>query len=219
VTTATQLLRNRSTRGLWDPNYVDESWINAPVYLIPRLKNWVATYYFPDTPVAITEYNWGAESNINGATAQADIFGIFGREGLDLATRWTTPDPSTPTYLAMKMYRNYDGAKSSFGDTSVSATVANPDQLSAFAAQSSSDEALTVMVINKVLTGTTPVTIDLKNFDGAGKAHVYQLTSANAIQQLSDLTYARSTLNLSTPAQSITLLVIPEGPTTSRHRR
>ena len=149
MTTATQLLRNRSTRGLWDPNYVDESWINATVELIPRLKNWVATYYFPDTPVAITEYNRGAESDINGATAQADIFGIFGREGLDLATRWTAPDPSTPTYLAMKMYRNYDGAKSSFGDTSVSATVANPDQLSAFAAQRSSDEALTVTVINK----------------------------------------------------------------------
>jgi len=219
VTTATQLLRNRSTRGLWDPNYVDESWINAPVDLIPRLKNWVATYYFPDTPVAITEYNWGGESNINGATAQADIFGIFGREGLDLATRWTTPDPSTPTYKAMKMYRNYDGAKSSFGDTSVSATVADPDQLSAFAAQRASDQALTVVVINKVLTGTTPVTIDLRNFEGIGKAHVYQLTSANAIQQFADLTYSRSIMNLSAPAQSITLLVIPKGADTSRHRR
>ena len=28
---------------------------------------------------------------MNGALAQADIFGIFGREGLDLATRWKTP--------------------------------------------------------------------------------------------------------------------------------
>ena len=211
VSTATQELRNRSTRSLWDPNYVDESWVNAKVELIPRLKNWVATYYFPDTPVAITEYNWGAESSINGATAQADIFGIFGREGLDLATRWETPDPSTPTYKAMKMYRNYDGAKSSFGDTSVSATVANPDQLSAFAAQRSSDEALTVMVINKVLSGSTPVAIALNKFEGTGRAHVYQLTSANAIQQLADLTYSRSMLNLSAPAQSITLVVIPKG--------
>ena len=58
--------------------------------LIPRMKNWVATYY-PGTKIGITEYNWGAEGHINGATAQADILGIFGREGLDLATRWTTP--------------------------------------------------------------------------------------------------------------------------------
>ena len=40
----------------------------------------------------------GAESHINGATTQADILGIFGREGLDMATRWTTPAASTPTY-------------------------------------------------------------------------------------------------------------------------
>ncbi len=29
---------------------------------------------------------------------QADILGIFGREGLDLATRWVCPGSTTPTY-------------------------------------------------------------------------------------------------------------------------
>ena len=120
VSSAMQLRRNRSTRSLWDPNYVDESWINDRVRLIPRLKTWVNTYY-PGTLIGITEYNWGAESHINGATTQADILGIFGREGLDTAARWTTPASSTPTYKAMKMYRNYDGNKSTFGDTSVAA--------------------------------------------------------------------------------------------------
>src|SRR5258708_38156801 len=120
-----QLRRNRSTRSLWDLNYVDESWINTQVRLIPRMKSWVAQYY-PNTKIGVTEYNWGAEGNINGATSQADIYGIFGREGLDLATRWTTPATGSPVYNAMKMYRNYDGNKSGFGDTSVSATVPNP---------------------------------------------------------------------------------------------
>ena len=80
TSTAMQLRRNRSTRSLWDPNYVDETWINDKVQLIPRLKSWVSTYYFAGTPVSITEYNWGAESHINGATTQADILGIFGRD-------------------------------------------------------------------------------------------------------------------------------------------
>jgi hypothetical protein len=92
TSTAMQQLRNRSTRSLWDPNYVDATWINDKVQLIPRIRNWVATYY-PGLKTAVTEYNWGAESHINGATTQADIYGIFGREGLDIATRWTTPDP------------------------------------------------------------------------------------------------------------------------------
>ncbi|HXC98453.1 MAG TPA: glycoside hydrolase family 44 protein, partial [Verrucomicrobiae bacterium] len=116
VDSATQLVRNASTRQFWDTNYVDPSWINSVIDLIPRMKNWAATYY-PGTKVGVTEYNWGAEANIGGATAQADIDGIFGREGLDIATRWTTPATGTPTYLAMKMYRNYDGNKSTFGDT------------------------------------------------------------------------------------------------------
>src|SRR5512144_1600504 len=128
--------------------------------LIPRMTNWVVSYY-PGTKIGITEYNWGAQDHINGATTQADIFGIFGREGLDLATRWTTPDPATPTYKAMKMYRNYDGSHSTFGETSVRASVPDPDTLSAFAALRASDGALTVMVVNKALSGSTALNLPI----------------------------------------------------------
>jgi len=205
-----QLRRNRSTRSLWDPNYVDETWINDKVKLIPRLRGWADTYYVPGTPIGITEYNWGAEAHINGATTQADILGIFGREGLDLAARWTTPDASTPTYKAIKIYRNYDGNKSTFGDTSVAASGANPDNVAVFAAQRTSDGALTVMVISKYLSGTTPVSVALSNFSAAGSAQAYQLTSANAITRLTDLTVSGSAVSFTAPAQSVTLLVLPK---------
>ena len=204
-----QLMRNRSTRSLWDPNYVDQSWINDRVMLIPRLESWVATYD-PGLKTAVTEYNWGDEGAINGATTQADIYGIFGREGLDIGTRWTTPDPSTPTYKAMKLYRNYDGNKSTFGDTSVSATAPNPDQLSAFAATRSSDGALTVMLINKV-AGSTPVTLPLSNYAAGPSAQAWQLTSANAITRLTDVALSGSTLTTTVPGQSVTLFVVPPG--------
>jgi PKD repeat protein len=39
---------------------------------------------------------------------------------------------------------------------------------------------------------------------------VYQLTSSNAINHLSDLTLSGSTVNFTAPAQSITLLVLPK---------
>jgi PKD repeat protein len=215
ITSSMQLRRNRSTRSLWDPNYVDETWINDRVKLIPRMKNWVSTYY-PNTSTGITEYNWGAEGHINGATTQADIWGIFGREGLDLAARWTTPAASTPTYKAMKMYRNYDGSNSTFGDVSVLATVPNPDNLSAFAAERTSDGAVTVMVINKVLSGNTPATIALSNFNPQGAAQVWQLTSANVINHLPDLNFTGSSLTTTVPPQSVTLLVIPASGVTNQ---
>jgi Glycoside hydrolase family 44 len=208
VTPSTELLRNQSTRIFWDTNYVDPSWVNNIIMLIPRMKSWVATNY-PGTKIGVTEYNWGAEDDINGATAQADILGIFGHEGLDLATRWTTPDASTPTYKAMKMYRNYDGNKSTFGDTSILTTVSNPDDLSAFGAVRTSDGALTLMAINKDINNATPITVRIANFNAAGTAQRWQLTSANAIVHLSNLTLTNDLLNDLLPDQSITLFILP----------
>ncbi len=208
TSSAMQLRRNRSTRSLWDPNYLDESWINDQVELVPRLRSWVNSYY-PGTFTGITEYNWGAENHINGATAQADIYGIFGREGLDMAARWTTPEASTPTYKAMKMYRNYDGNKSTFGDVSVAAAGANPDNVSVFAAERSADGALTIIAISKYLSGSTAATFNLANFPHNGTAQVWQLTAANTINHLSDLNFIGGSFNATLPAQSISLFVLP----------
>ena len=210
VSTAVQLLRNRSTRQLWDANYLDPSWISSIIKLIPRMKGWVTSYY-PGTKIGITEYNWGAEGHINGATAQADIFGIFGREGLDYGTRWTTPDPSTPTFKAMKMYRNYDGNKSTFGDTSVFAGGPNPDTVATFAALRSTDGALTIMAINKQPGTNAPANFTLTNFLPAGTAQVWQLTSANTIAHLGNIAFTGGTFSNTLPAQSITLFVVPVG--------
>ncbi|MGO8670791.1 MAG: glycoside hydrolase family 44 protein [Capsulimonadaceae bacterium] len=206
--TTTDLLRNQSTRSLWDPNYVDQSWVNAEVYLIPRMQNWVSTYY-PGTQTAITEYNWGAEDYMNGATTQADIYGIFGRQGLDMATRWEVPPSGTPTYNAMKMYRNYDGNDSTFGDTSVSDTVPDPDDVSSFAALRSSDNALTIMVINKQLTTDQQISLSVANFNGSGTAQTWQLASSNPIERIADTPVTANVLTATLPAQSITLFILP----------
>src|SRR5437588_730886 len=205
-----QQRRNRTTRSLWDPAYVDETWIYDRVQLVPRLKSW-ANGHYPGTQTGITEYNWGAENHINGATAQADILGIFGREGLDVAARWATPASTTPTYKAIKMYRNYDGNRSAFGETSVAATAPNPDAVAAFAALRSSDGALTVMVISKSSSGSTPAVISMANFVAGGVARAWQLTAANTIARLPDVTVAGSALAVTLPPQSITLLVVPAG--------
>ncbi len=213
VTTVMQQKRNRSTRALWDPNYVDESWINDKVKLIPRMKDWVSQYY-PNTKIGVTEYNWGAENHINGATSQADIQGIFGREGLDMATRWTTPATASPSYKAMKMYRNYDGQNHGFGDTSVSASVPNPDEISAFASVRTNDSNLTVMVVNKTET-TSTTTLNLANFVSNGTAEVWQLTAANQINRLADVSVVNNTINTNLPAQSITLFIVKAVPVAS----
>ncbi len=215
VDSATQLLRNRSTRSLWDPSYVDQSYIQSVIQLIPRLKDWASTYY-PGTQVGLTEYSWGADNHMNGATTQADILGIFGREGLDLAARWEIPPTESPVYKAYEMYRNYDGAKSTFGETSVQASSASgaeadtSDHVSVFAAERASDGALTVMIVSKYLSGNTNATVDVQNFSSGSSALAWRLKS-NVLSQVADVPVSGGSLSLTLPHQSVTLLVLPAG--------
>ena len=53
--------RLRSTRSLWDPDYVDESWIATPIEFIPRIERIIDDSY-PDTPLFISEWNFGART-------------------------------------------------------------------------------------------------------------------------------------------------------------
>jgi hypothetical protein len=207
--TTTQALRLRSTQALWNPNYVDESWINEPVYLIPRMRQWVDQNY-PGTKLAIGEYNWGALDHINGALTQADVLGIFGREGLDLATLWDAPAFNDPGAFAFRIYRNYDGLGRGFGNQSVTATSSNQGQVAIYAAKRSSDGALTLIVINKTASSQN-VTLNLSGFSPTASADVFRYSSANlaAIVQLADQTVTASGFTTTLPANSITLYVIP----------
>jgi hypothetical protein len=214
---ATQSVRLRSTRSLWDPSYADESWISdtAPggvaVRLIPRMREWVAANY-PGTKLAITEYNWGALDHINGALAQADLLGIFGREGLDLATLWGPPSISQPGAFAFKIYRNYDGAGGGFGDLSVQAASADQDAVGIYAAQRSSDGALTVIIINRTSNDLTS-NVSLAGFTPVSESVAYRYSAANpnAIVRLADHVVTVTGFSATFPSNSITLFVMAPG--------
>jgi Glycoside hydrolase family 44 len=206
---ATQALRLRSTRMLWDPHYVDQSWINKPVMAIPRMKQLVARNY-PGTKVAITEYNWGALDKMDGGLAEADVLGIFGREGVDLATLWGPPKPTNPAAFAFRMYLNYDGKGSAFGSTSVRATSAAQGKLSIYAAQRSTGHALTIIVINKTHHGlTSPLSVT--GLAASATAQVYQYGQAHpkAIVRKPAQAFKHGAATVTFPGYSITEFVVP----------
>ena len=204
-----QAARLRSTRQLWDTSYIHEGWIAQPVYLIPRMKQWAANNY-PDTKLAITEYSWGALGYLNGALAQADILGIFGREGLDLATLWDPPsDAKAPGVFAFRMYRNYDGAGSAFGETSVHAVSTDQEKLAIYAARRGADNALTLMVINKT-DQTLSSSLALSRYHPAAVAEVYRYSASDLtkIVRESDQGIAADGFTAEYPPNSISLFVI-----------
>jgi hypothetical protein len=217
---ARQALRLRSTRSLWDTTYPDESWIGTDVgeavYLIPRMQGWIDTHY-PGTKIAITEYNWGGLEHINGALAQADVLGIFGREGVGLANLWDGPTPAQPGAYAFRIYRNYDGEGSQFGETSVQAVSGNQEQLSVYAALRDGDGALTLVIINKSTSDLTS-TVTINQFDAAPIAQAYRYSTANlnAIVPLADQTLSGNAFTMTFPVNSITLVEIADGSTVSQ---
>jgi len=211
-----------STRVFWDPTYRDARLRNPdnyfetlPPQMIRRMNQWVAADY-PGTKTAITEYNWGGQEHISGAVAQADILGIFGREGLDLGALWGPPDLNSPAMFAFKIYRNYDDAGSGFGDIGIAAASGDQGQLSVYAAQRNADRAVTIAVINKTF-GDLNSDVVLAHFKTAKTARVFQYSIADLtqIRTLPDAAFTRvskkdrssALRNQVFPAMSITLYV------------
>ena len=116
----TNARRLRSTRSLWDPTYIDESWIDEPIRFIPRMQEMIEESY-PGTPLLISEWNFGADTTMNGALAIAEVLGIYGREGVDAAAYWRNPDVGQPGLLRVQDARQLRRAGSRFGGDVVAA--------------------------------------------------------------------------------------------------
>lgn len=114
--------RLRSTRALWDPTYVDESWIKEPVRLIPRMKDWIAKNY-PGRGISIGEWNFGAENHVSGGLATAEALGRFAEAGITSAYFWDQPIDRSQAYWAFMAFRNYDGKGGRFLDSFVPSSV------------------------------------------------------------------------------------------------
>ncbi len=214
-----QALAGRLPRDYWDPTYVSEGGVNQPwwtqtqfnngiPFRIPRMRAWVNTIY-PGTLLASTEWNTSpaGEADFSTALADADIFGIFGRERMFAAARWTAAEPTNPAYYALKLYRNYDGQHHGFGTVSVAATHnAGPNLVSTYAALDAAGTTLTLMVLNKDPQNAIATQINLPGYN-ATQVSAYTLSSAQPTTIVAAAP-ASWNGNRTFPANSATLLVI-----------
>jgi hypothetical protein len=206
-----------STRALWDPTFNSGSWVeqyyfDGPMDLLPRFQSWIQTYY-PGTKLAISEYSFSSGTNpLVDALTEADVLGIYGRQGLDFANYWIVPKPTEPVAYSFRVYRNYDGAGSQFGDVAVNSTSTDQSQLSVYGATRSKDGALTVVVINKT-TAAIQTSLALSNFNSSASAAVFTYSNANlgAIVAGSPVTVGSNSVNYNFPAYSITVFVFTAG--------
>lgn len=198
--------RMRSLRELWDPTWTAESWINDTVQLIPRMRGWVEANC-PGTKLAITEYSWGSDDGPSGAIAQAEVLAIFGREGVDLATRWVAPEPGTRTVDAFRLYLDYDGNGSRVVGTSVRATSDDVADVAAYAVEDGS--LVRVLLFNH---DTVARLADVAVAGGVvGDGAAWRFDGATALASIGTVPTTVDGFSMELPARSATLVVLSTG--------
>ena len=200
--------RVQETRVLWDPTWKDPSWmgkeVNKVIRLIPMMKEWIKECN-PGMKLSIGEYGFGGEGDVSGGVTQAELLGIFAREGLDHGYYWFFPPMNSSSYFGYKMFRNPDGAFSAFGDVYLPSTCSAADDISIHAGRDSKTGKLTFVVVNKRVAKGAKVHLELGQSLPAQNLVVYEYSDADryCIGQWPDRNISGSAIDVEVPPLSV----------------
>ncbi len=205
----------QSPRSLWDTTFKEDSWIannvlGGPIYILGRLQAKIAAQN-PGMKISISEYENGGFNHIAGTIAQADNLGIFGSEGIFAANFWPPNGTYSYTLAGFRAYRDFDGAGSNFGDTSLQSTSSAVQNVVVYA---STDSTVLGRVVFVAINRSNAAKVTAINGQAlSGTAHLYQMTGPSAsaqtvVQPVSIGTMAAggSSLTITLPAYSVTTI-------------
>ena len=208
--------RVQCTRSLWDPSYVENSWITRDILpegdkairLISRMQAKIDEKY-PGTKLAITEYNFGGGAHISGAIAQADALGVFGQMGLFAACRWQMAGDEHFLEAAFKMYRGFDGANATFGDVSLATSSSDVAKVAVYASLDSAAAAPGRAVLVAINRSDEFQDVALQGLPVQGTVRIYRLEAHSAGPAfVGEVPATGSQLVLALPPMSISTLDI-----------
>jgi hypothetical protein len=212
--TATDMDRVQAPRVLWDPTFVENSWVQqyySPFLpWIPNLQASIAAHY-PGTRLSFSEYSYGGESDISGGIAQADVLGIYGKFGVYMGCVWLLHSSPPPLYLAaaFNLYQNYDGKGGAFGATGIAETDSDTVDTSAYASVDAAG-AVHVVVLNKSFTSTANVTFAIKGPTAYASGEVYAFdASSPAVTARPPLAASNNQVTYPLPALTAAHFVFP----------
>jgi hypothetical protein len=162
--------RIRATRMLWDPTYVDESWVKEPVRLLPRMRDWIDQNY-PGRGMSIGEWSFGGEGHMSGALATAEALGRYAQFGLTSAYYWVYPPGNSPGMWAFRAYRDFDGKGGHFLDWYAPTTQVQGGSL--FASRDDSGNHMVAVALNFSPQNAITAKIDLSSCGAVSSVQAY----------------------------------------------
>jgi hypothetical protein len=183
--------RLQAPRTLWDSNYGysasnpavgENSWISQSfsnyLPLIPRIQASINNYY-PGTKLSFTEFTYGGENDITGGIATSDVLGIFGKYGVYFATFWPGNNDRSYVQAAYRIFRNYDGQKSTFGDASTPAYTSDSVHTSIYSSVKTGTNEIHLIAINKNLSSGKAANFTLQHNKSVLSGNVWVLDNSN----------------------------------------
>ncbi len=217
--------RMQAPRTLWDTSYIypnttypngGDSWVNKQwnAQFLPVLTKFKVAIdtYFPDTNIAITEYTWGPSTQWATGITTADFLGICAKYGVYMTNYW-----GSGGYIdtAIKMYRNYDGLHSTFGDTNVPATMSDKVNSSIYASVFASNaNELHLIVINKNQTSDITGTFNINSPQTflAGRVWKFDNNSSSITSTTPISSIANNSFTYTIPKTSVCHIVLQVTP-------
>ena len=202
-------------RSLYDSTYVENSWLpgtigNNAINALPRFQAKLAADN-PGMKLSITEYFPGGGGTIAGTIAEADLLGAFGANGLFAANLWPLTTSFPYVTAGFRAFRNFDGAGSNFGNTSVAAVSSAIANVAAYVSTDTARPGRVVMVLINRSNAIQATTISGQSLSGT--AHLFQMDAATAASQTTvqpvatgTQAVAGSSLTVTLPALSVTTI-------------
>jgi hypothetical protein len=140
----------KSINGGWDNTQNKE-------YIFQRINDWLTTYFGVNHGITLGLSESGISSsnaNVNSAL-YASLLGTFANNGVELYTPWTW---NVGMWETLHLFSRY--AK----NNSVTSTSTLENTVSAYSTVSTNADSMTVILVNRDLSATHKVTVNLSNF-------------------------------------------------------
>lgn len=153
----------KSINGGWDATQKE--------YIFKRINDWLTTYFGANHGITLGLSEMGVNStNINvNSVLYASLLGTFANNGVEVFTPWTW---KVGMWETLHLFSRY--AK----NTSVASTSTVENTVSAYTTVTSAADSMTVILVNRDLSATRNVTVNISGFSiAAGTCNTLQLAS------------------------------------------
>ncbi len=198
--------------GIWDTSINKE-------YILKRINDWIEKYYGTNSGITCGLSEWAPQTTATNSSATAVAYashlGTFANNGVEFFSVWSWQTGMWETLHPFSRYAK---------DYSVQSTSTIENAVSAYTTVNATADSMTVIIVNRDMSASRNVTVNLKNFAVAdGDYTTLQLSSlpttetfvshTNNALKSGTVSVVSNALTITVPSLSVTAVILKTIPT------